>query len=136
MSGLAAIVAGRHEPGVFRWHAHFTPQEVAHTAEMAGWSAAYVDGWTRETQKDVVTAIGESLGLPDQGGNLDGLLDSLRDVKAPTVLLWDGWGPFAHQEPEAFEQVLRGLSDRVGDGTPFTVLLRGEGPEVDVPSLD
>ena len=75
--------------------------------------------------------------FPDYyGRNLDALWDCLTDLAEPTVLLWDGWGPFAHAEPEGFEALLTVLRDRSAARPPFSVLLRGAGPDVDVPSLD
>ena len=138
MSGLAAVLAGRHDAGVFRWHTAFDADEVRHTVVHAGWEFGYVDGWTGATEADFHAALAATLGFPDwYGGNLDALWDCLVTVVSePTVLLWDGWGPLAHAAPDRFPRLLRVLHDRSVERPPFTVLLRGEGPEIDVPSLD
>jgi RNAse (barnase) inhibitor barstar len=134
MSGLAAVLAGRHEPGVFRWHAAFDADEVRHAVERAGWRFGYVDGWRHQDKREVLTAIGEALAFPDYyGRNLDALNDCLRDLEGRAVLLWDGWGTLARDDARTFGltvEVLGEWTDKV------TTLLRGEGPEVDVPSLD
>jgi len=55
------------------------------------------------------------------------------------VFLWDGWGPFARADEQAFSVALSVLGTRVNAdrGGPFAVLLRGDGPEVSgVKSLD
>jgi RNAse (barnase) inhibitor barstar len=137
MSGLAAVLAGRHDPGIYLWHAAFEAAEVRHTVEHAGWRFGYVDGWGTETEAELHTLLAAALTFPDYyGANLDALWDCLSDLDRPTVLLWDGWGPLARAVPERFPRILRVLHDRSVEGSPFAVLLRGEGPEIDVPSLD
>jgi len=138
MSGLAAVIGGHTPAGVYRWHAAFEPSEVRHTVEHAGWDFGHVDGWLGESEADFHAALAASLGFPDwYGGNLDALWDCLVTcVTEPTVLLWDGWGPLAHAEPDRFPRLLRVLRDRTVEAPPFTVLLRGDGPEIDVASLD
>jgi RNAse (barnase) inhibitor barstar len=140
MSGLAAVLAGRHDTGVFTWHAHFPAHEVAHAVEHAGWSFGHVDSWTAETKAEVMEALGKALELPEHfGKNLDALADCLDEVKGDAVLLWDGWAPFARADEKGFRKALKVLRDRAADDGRgrFTVLLRGEGPELeDVDSLD
>ena len=138
MSGLAAVVAGHTPPGVYRWHAAFETSEVRHTVEHAGWQFGYVDGWRRSGKVEVLTAVGETLAFPDyyRGRSLDALWDCLTDVAEPTVLLWDGWGTLAREDEETFAKVRAIFEERAELAPPFTTLLRGEGPELDVPSLD
>lgn len=142
MSGLAAVLAARHEPGVFRWHAAFPAAEVAHAVEHAGWSFGHLDAWPTDSKEEFLDRIATALSLPDVGGNFDALTDCLRDVAADgkgVVLLWDGWGPFAHADEAAFGKALQVLSERASDRerAPFVVLLRGDGPELaEVSSLD
>lgn len=140
MSGLAAVLAGRHDNGVFTWHAHFPPNEVAHAVEHAGWNFGHVDSWTAETKAEVMEALGKALELPEHfGKNLDALADCLTDLRGDAVLLWDGWAPFARADENGFRKALKVLADRAADAGRgrFTVLLRGEGPELpDVDSLD
>lgn len=134
MSGLAGILARHHDPGLFRWHAAFPPHEVAHAVEHAGWRFGYVDGWHHQTRDEFLAAVGEALSFPDHyGKNLDALNDCLRDLPGETVLLWDGWGTLAREDESAFAAVREILSEHQA---ALTTLLRGEGPDVDVPSLD
>jgi len=145
MSGLAGLLAGRTEPGIYRWHGGFDVPDVRHAVEHAGWRFAWVDGWHLETKKEFLDAIGEALDFPDHyGRNFDALGDCLSDVVAGDsngwVLLWDGWGPLARADEQAFSVALSVLGGRVNAdrGGPFAVLLRGEGPDdvAHVPSLD
>ena len=144
MSGLAGILAGRTAPGIFRWHGAFDAADVRHTVEHAGWRFAHYDGWGAESKAEFLTGIGEALAFPGHyGHNFDALADCLQDVvagdSAGTVLLWDGWGPFARADERAFSVALSVLGTRVNAerGGPFAVLLRGEGPDTaGVPSLD
>lgn len=134
MSGLAAILAHHHDPGLYRWHAAFPPDEVAHAVDRAGWRFGYVDGWHHQTRREVLAAIGEALAFPDHyGRNLDALNDCLRDLSGPAVLLWDGWGTLARDDEATFHAVRAILAEH---GPTLTTLLRGDGPEVDVPWLD
>jgi hypothetical protein len=136
MSGLAALLAGHHEPGLYLWHGAFEVADVRHTVEHAGWGFAHVDGLHDQTKAEFLEAVGRELDFPDHyGRNFDALADCLSDVGEHvdgTCLLWDGWGAFARAEPQAFSVALSVLGTRVNAerGTPFAVLLRGDGPHV------
>jgi hypothetical protein len=142
MSGLAALLAGHAEPGLYLWHAGFEIADVRHTVEHAGWGFAHVDGWTHQDKAALLVELGKALGFPEHyGHNFDALADCLSDVGPRvdgTVLLWDGWGTLARSEPKAFSVALSVLGGRVNAdrGTPFAVLLRGDGPDPGLPSLD
>jgi RNAse (barnase) inhibitor barstar len=134
MTGLAAVLAGRHDAGVYAWHAAFDPEDVRHTVEHAGWRFGYVDGWHAQTKAELLVAIGLALGFPDHyGANLDALNDCLRDLTGPAVLLWDGWSTLARDDERTFTAVVQILGDHTGT---LTSLLRGEGPDVGLASLD
>jgi RNAse (barnase) inhibitor barstar len=139
VSGLAGLLAGHHKPGIYQWHAAFGPDDVRHTVEHAGGRFAYVDGWTHQDKTEVLEAFAEALEFPDSfAHNFDALADCLRDVNGrQIVVLWDGWGPLARSDRRAFEVTADILAGRVAEGpSPMSVLLRGEGPDIDVPSLD
>ncbi|PUA80577.1 barstar family protein [Nocardioides currus] len=148
MSGLAGLLAGltqgEAEPGIFQWHGAFDVADVEHAVEHAGFGFGYVDGWTGAgTKPEFLAAVGEALGFPGHyGQNFDALADCLHDIgagQAGVVLLWDGWSTLARADEQAFGIALSVLGSRVhaDRGVPFSVLLRGEGPEVPgVPSLD
>jgi hypothetical protein len=149
MSGLAALLAHRKDPGIYRWHGAFKDEDVRHTVEHAGWHYAHIDGWHGETKADFLRAVGEALGFSDDYGpdvethGFDALADRLGDLVAGDsegwLLLWDGWGPLARHDERAFSVSLSVLGGRVNAdrGGPFAVVLRGDGPEVaGVPSLD
>ena len=143
MSGLAALLAGRKEPGIFRWHGAFDVETVRHTVEHAGWHFGWVDGWHEETSDEFLAGVAEALNLPDGSEkSFDALSDGLQDVGSDgsgTVLLWDGYSPFCRHDDQAFSVALSVLGGRVNAdrGGPFAVLLRGEGPDrPGVPSVD
>lgn len=137
MSGLAGLLAGHHRAGIHQWHAAFTPEEVRHTVEHAGWSFGYVDGWLHQDKAGLLDDVGATLAFPDwYGANFDALADCLRDLTEPTVLLWDGWGTLARTDRRAFDVAVDVFAERAAERPPFSVLLRGEGPEIAVPSLD
>ena len=133
MSGLAGILAGHLPPGVYRWHAAVDIDEVTHAVEDAGWMFGYVDGWRARTRAEFLDAIAASLAFPAYyGRNLDALNDCLRDLPGPAVLLWDGWGTLARSDERTFAAVVRILGDHTDT---LTTLLRGEGPDLDLPAL-
>lgn len=144
MSGLAGVLAGHTAPGVYRWHAAFDVADVRHTVEHAGWRFGYVDGWRAQTKPEFLKAISDTFAFPGHyGHNFDALTDCLREVAtdnvAGVVLLWDGWGPFAVDEPRAFALARQLLVDRASNASSgsFVVLLRGEGPDHEgIASLD
>lgn len=147
MSSLSGVLAGHRAPGAYRWRSNLDVAHVRHTVEQAGWRFAHHDGWTDECRDDVLAGLGVALDFPAHyGRNLDALADCLREVvpadRAGTVLLWDGWGPFARDHERPFALVLRVLaerSERAGgeDVAPFAVLLRGPGPQdAGVPELE
>jgi len=139
MSGLAGLLAGKVEPGVYRWHTGLTAADLSESVTGAGWSLAQIAD-VAETKDEVLGAIGAALGFPAHfGRNLDALWDSLRDVSAPTVLLWETWGSAAYADRAGFDKIVRVLQERSSeiseDRPAFTVLLRGEGPETDLADL-
>ncbi|GCD91726.1 barstar family protein [Nocardioides sp. LS1] len=140
MSGLAGVLARHVPPGIARWHGAFEVDDVRHTVEVAGWRFAHYDGWGDESKAEFLRGIGAALAFPDHyGQNFDALADCLLDVAGDTVLLWDGWGPFARADERAFSVALTVLGTRVNAerGGSFAVLLRGAGPDLPgVPSLD
>jgi hypothetical protein len=141
MSGLAALLAGHTKPDLYLWHNAAHVEDVAHAVEKAGWRFCYLDGWTVEDKDTFAKALGAALDLPDDGSGLGGLASRLEGVTAGgdqgTVLLWDGWSPLARADEEAFQTAVRSLDVRAGgeSGDKLAVLLRGEGPAIDVPEL-
>ena len=139
MSGLAGILASHIRPGVYQWHGAAAPEDVRHTVEHAGWRFGYVDGWTHQNKSELLDAFAETFEFPEYfGHNFDALLDCLRDLISPIVLLWDGWGPLAREDKQAFDVAVDVLNQRAteDEGHPFAVLLRGEGPEINLTSID
>ena len=138
MSGLAAVLAGRHDAGVHRG----TPPSMSRTSSTRSSTQAGSSGtstasrWRARRRCSARSAT--ALSFPDHyGGNLDALRDCLRDLSTPTVLLWEGWGSLARAEPNAFEKVCRVLGKRADGDPSLEVLLRGPGPDdTGITSLD
>lgn len=142
MSGLAALLAGHTPPDLYRWHSAAHVADIQHAVEHAGWTLCHLDGWTTEDRQSFMKGIIATLGLPESlGDDLDGLGTALQDAPLRTdhgtVLLWDGWSPMARQDPETFERVRKILAERARDtsGPTLVVVLRGEGPDLDVDEL-
>ena len=142
MSGLAALLAGHNPPDLYQWHSAANVADVEHAVEHAGWSFAYLDGWAIEDKQSFLKAAAAVFAFPDDfGENFDALSDCLSDVdcgdKHGVVLLWDGWSPLARHDDQAFKVSLSVLGGRANAdrGCKFAVLLRGEGPPIDLPEL-
>jgi len=142
MSGLAALLAGHNPPDIYQWHCAQQVPDVQHAVEHAGWRFAYLDGWTIEDSQTFLKAVADSLDFPaDTEQNFDAMSDRLSDVTAGdsngVVFLWDGWSPLARHDEQAFHVALSVLGGRVNDqkGGKFAVVLRGDGPPIDVPEL-
>lgn len=148
MSGLAALLAGHNPPDLYRWHSAAHVGDVQHAVEHAGWRFVPLDTWTVEDSTTFLRAVEGALGIDDavdpdhqRGAPFDALSDRLAEVDAPgqdgVVLLWDGWSPLARHDERAFHVALSVLGGRThaDRGCAFAVLLRGEGPPIDVPEL-
>jgi hypothetical protein len=141
MSGLAGALAGRRPAGLYRWASHARAPAVAHAVEHAGWRFVHLDTARVEDKAGFLAEVQAAFGLPDWfGRNFDALADALSDVRHHhgTVTLWDGWSPFARAHPRQFGVALDVFSRRCGTarGGAFVVLLRGDGPALDIPDLD
>jgi hypothetical protein len=142
MSGLAALLAGHTDPDVYLWHNAARVDDVGHAVEKADWRFVYLDGWTIEDNESFLKAIGAALELPGYSEqSFEVLAERLHDVTAQghqgMVVLWDGWSPLARADEEGFRSALGVLTGRTHDVScdKCAVLLRGEGPEIDVPEL-
>jgi hypothetical protein len=145
MSGLAALLARRRPPGVYRWHSSLRAAHVAHAVEHAGDLCFVLDGAAVTSEAAFLDACAGVFAPPEWSGrNWDALRDRLTDLSwAPArgyVVLYDGWGMLARTDAGAWSaayDVLAAAVERWRDtGTPMSVLLRGLGPELDVPWLD
>jgi Barstar (barnase inhibitor) len=142
MSGLAALLAGHTTPDVYLWHNAARVDDVAHAVEKADWRFVYLDGWTIEDRDSFLKAVGAALELPNfDGESFEVLSERLHGVTAQghrgMVVLWDGWSPLARADEEGFRAALNVLIGRTHDVDcdQCAVLLRGDGPEIDVPEL-
>ena len=141
MSGLAALLAEHNPPSVYQWHSAAPVADVQHAVEHAGWSFRYLDGWTLEDRGTFLKAAAAALELADSGADsVESLSAGLRGVDVGgrgLVLLWDGWSPLARSEKEAFDEVVAAFRQRAHDATAgkLAVILRGEGPDLDLPEL-
>ena len=132
MSGLAGLLNGDDPAGLYRWRSGSDVADVRHTVEHAGWRFGHVDGVRVESVAELHTALDDALVFPPYyGRNLDALAECLADCDGAQLLLWDSWGVFARAEPAVFGVVAGLLA-----GSEVTTLLRGAGPELDVPLLD
>ena len=139
MSGLAALLAEHNPPSVYQWHSAAPVPDVQHAVEHAGWSFRYLDGWRVEDRTAFLKATGACLDLSDCE-SVEALSTALLDVETDgrgLVLLWDGWSPLARSDKSAFDEAVQAFRQRAhanGAGK-LAVILRGEGPELDLPEL-
>jgi RNAse (barnase) inhibitor barstar len=137
MSGLAGVLADHIPPGVYRWHAAYHVPDVQHAVEHAGWQFAYLDGHAVESAEEFHEAVADALALPETYGrtmdSLDSCLSEICTDGKKMVLLWDAWAPLARAEQRTFTsavETLRSFSSNM------CVLVRGEGPDLGLASID
>lgn len=141
MSGLAALLAEHNPPSVYQWHSAAPVGDVQHAVEHAGWTFRYVDGWTVEDRASFLKATAAALEVADAAAeSVEALGSALEEIAVGDhglVLLWDGWSPLARNDRASFEEVLEALRKRAHsrDHGKLAVILRGEGPELDIPEL-
>lgn len=136
MTGLDALLAGDLPTSVYRWHDGTPPARLRRDVEAAGWHLTRLDGAGVTSKAGAMAAFQAALGLPEHfGANYDALWDCLRDIDEPMLLVWEDWGALAVGDEYAFATILEILGERADQGG-FAVLLRGDGPDVDLPWLD
>ena len=133
MSGLAALLAGHNPPDVYQWHNAASVEDVQHAVEHAGWSFRHLDGWTIEDRQSFVKALSAACESPDAADLADVTLEP--GGGTGTVLLWDGWSPLARHDEATFDEALGVFRGRTRGEDAFAVILRGEGPALDLEEL-
>ena len=90
-----------------------------------------------ETAAEFHDTVADALALPDSyGRTMDALGECLSDNSDDgkrTVLLWDAWAPLARAEQRTFTSAVDTLRAK---SSTMCVLLRGEGPDLGLPSID
>jgi hypothetical protein len=138
MSGLAALLAGHTPPGVYQWHNAAPAPDVQHAVEKAGWEFRYLDGWTVEDQETFIKSAAACLDATVERHDVESLEQCLGEVDGGDhglVLLWDGWSPLARHDEGTFRGALEAFRRRAGAGSAFAVILRGDGPDLDLDEL-
>ena len=148
MSGLAALLAGRRAPGIYRWDSHLPLADVAHAVDHAKWHAFVLDGLAVTGAQDFLVAIGGACEFPDNyEPTWDDVASCLRDLSwveraKGRVLVYEGWEMLALTDADAWAAAYEVLSEAVDEWaeseTPFAVLLRGHGsavPTFGIPEL-
>ncbi|MGH3354799.1 MAG: barstar family protein [Nocardioidaceae bacterium] len=141
MSGLAGVLAGRRPAGVYRWASVVPVADVRHAVEVAGWRFVRLDTARVDDESGFCDEARAAYAFPDSSSTgVDSLADALSGVRHDhgTVTLWEGWSPFARTQPQQFAGVIDVLTRRADTGTGgvFVVLLRGDGPPLDIAELD
>ncbi len=137
---LAQVLSGdRH--GVFRWAGRADAEK---RADEHGWRYVVLDTRGVDDKAAFLDVCAEAFDLPSWfGRNWDALDECLRglDLEEPAGLLvvWEGWDHLADADPDTFEMALEVFQDACvawkDDEVPGAVLLKGDGPETDVPQL-
>ncbi len=104
MSGLARLLAGHTDPGVYHWTSAADARTVEHAAEHAGWRFVALDSWQVEDKSAFLDVCEEAFAFPEWvGHNFDALADALSDVRGPdgagVVVLWEGWATSGPRQP-------------------------------------
>lgn len=137
---LAQLLSGERH-GVFHWRGR---ADAERRADEAGWRYVLLDTADAGDRESFLERCAEAFDLPaGLGSTWDSLDDCLRglDLEEPEGLLvvWQGWGTLAVEDPGAFEVAIEVFQDACvswhDDDVPGAVLLSGAGPETDLPEL-
>ena len=142
MTGLGGLIAGRTEPGVYRWRSTARSADVIALAEAANWRAMALDGSAIHDKASLLDAFAAGFSFPDWfGRNWDALADCLGDLSwlgesSGYLVLFEDWPVLAGADADAFAttlDILRTTSDIWRSRKePFAVLLR---PWMSLPEL-
>lgn len=144
MSGLAALLVGRRDAGIYRWDSRLPAVDVERAVAHAGWRAFVLDARAVTDVAGLHSAIAAACGFPaGYDRTWAGLADNLVDLSwAPgrgRLLLYEGWGMLARCDPDGWETAREVLARVCVHWrkleTPFAVLLRGPGPAEGIPEL-
>jgi RNAse (barnase) inhibitor barstar len=147
LGGLAGVLAGKTEPGVFLWSIPGSTRrsEVEDAAKGAGWRPFWLAGQTVTDQDEFLDMVAEVLEFPDWfGHDWDALADCLTDLTWATtmagyLIVYAGWQALAQEDPDAFATVVEILVEAVDlwrdTESPMTVLLPTTGEEQFAPAL-
>lgn len=137
---LAQVLSGdRH--GVFHWAGR---ADAERRADEQGWRYVLLETSEATDKESFLDRCVEAFDLPSWSGrSWEGLDECLRslDLEEPEGLLvvWEGWATLAEQDPDSFEVVIEVFHDACvawkDDEVPGAILLKGAGPETDLPEL-
>ncbi|MFZ0324822.1 MAG: barstar family protein [Actinomycetes bacterium] len=109
-----------------------------------GWQVITLDTAGVLDKDGYMVAVDDAFDLPDwfrhSWDTLDECLRAL-DLDDPdgVLVVWDNWNDFAVADPDAFETAIEVFQDATvawrDDKIPGAVVLRGHGPETDLPTL-
>lgn len=138
MSILPDILAGRVQPGLYRFSSHAAPQRIRRDAEKAGWVCFCISGRDVVDKAGFLRAAASAMSFPSgYGRNWDAFDEAVRDLNWARpreagrgfIVLYDDAGRFASAQPEQFavaRDVLRSaVAAWLAHGVPMFVLLRG-----------
>jgi len=137
---LAQVIGGQRH-GVFRYNGR---ADAERRAEEHGWRYVLLDTSQVTDRDGFMDACAEAFDLPSWfARNWDSLDECLRglDLEEPdgVLVVWDGWDTLAENDPDCFEVAVEVFQDAcvawTDDDVPGAVLLRGLGPETDLPTL-
>lgn len=138
---LSLVFAGERR-GVFRLPGSNTG--LVNAARDRGWHVITLDTSVAVDKDGFMTAVDDAFDLPTWfGRSWDSLDECLRvlDLDEPDglLVLWENWDGFAVADPDAFETAIDVFHDATvawhDDENPGAVVLRGDGPETDLPIL-
>lgn len=138
MSRLPDILAGRVQPGLYRFSSHAAPQRIRREVERAGWVCFCINGRDVLDKPGFLKAAASAMRFPaSYGRNWDAFDEAVRDLNWARprglgmgfIVVYDDAGKFAAAQPEQFavaRDVLRSAVESwLAHGVPMFVLLRG-----------
>lgn len=135
MTELRTLLTKGLRPGVYRWKADLTVDQVRREVEAAGWNFVLLDTTSVNDKAGLLDVCATAFDLPRWfGRNWDALADSLgdRSTGEPEVVLWEGWRELLDHDHDTVDVALQIFTEDANESGQLRVVLREAD---DVPDL-
>ncbi|WP_433021853.1 barstar family protein [Kribbella sp. CA-294648] len=127
MTELRTLLTKGLRPGVYRWKADLTADQVRRDVETAGWNFVLLDTTSVNDKTGFLDICATAFDLPRWfGRNWDALADSLgdRSTGEPEVVLWEGWRELLDHDHDTVDVALQIFTEDANESGQLRVVLR------------
>ncbi|MEU4389139.1 barstar family protein [Kribbella sp. NPDC023855] len=127
MTELRTLLTKGLRPGVYRWKADLTTDQVRRDVEDAGWNFVLLDTTSVHDKTGFLDVCATAFDLPRWfGRNWDALADSLgdRSTGEPEIVLWEGWRELLDHDRDTIDVALQIFAEDANESGQLRVVLR------------